>query len=224
MKEFSIIGSSPPRVDALGKVTGKAMYTADLKTTGMLYLKLVRSPHAHARIVSIDTSKAELLPGVQGILRPEDVPDKRAGVPIADRYLLPRDNIVRFAGEAVVVIAADTADIAEEALELVKVEYEELAAVFDPEQAMGKDTPAIIHPDRPNYAFESSPRHPEILDPGVTNLQNKAVLYTGDVEKGFREADLVVENRYVAETVQHCPLETHIIDAWVELDGTITVR
>ncbi len=224
MKEFSIIGTSPPRVDALEKVTGRAMFTADDKAAGMLYLKAVRSPHPHARIISIDTSEAEKLPGVRGVVKPEDVPDKRTGVCLLDRYLLPRDNIVRFVGEPIVLVAADTVEIAEEAIELVRVEYEELPAVFDPEEAIKKDTPVIIHPERARYTYELMPRYPQILDPDVANLQNMAMLRTGDVEKGFKEADLIVENRYYCESVQPCPIEPHIIDAWIEPDGTVTIR
>jgi carbon-monoxide dehydrogenase large subunit len=206
----------------LEKVTGKAMFTADFKPLG-LYLKAARSPYAHARILSIDTSAAERLPGVRGVIKPEDVPDKRYGSLLLDRYVLPRDNIVRFVGEAVVLVAADTVDIAEEAVELVKVNYEELPAVFDVEEAIKKEPPVIIHPDRPSYTYTPSTRYPEILDPDIPNLQNMAVLRTGDVDKGFREADLIVENRYFCEPVQHCPIETHISDAWIELDG-LTVR
>ncbi len=94
MKEFYIIGSSPPRVDALEKVTGKAMFTSDHMVLGLLHLKAVSSPYAHAKIVRIDTSKAEKLPGVKGIIKPEDAPEKRIGSFLLDRYLLPRDHIV----------------------------------------------------------------------------------------------------------------------------------
>ena len=224
MNSFKIIGTSPTRVDALEKVTGKAMFTADFMSPPMLHLKAVRSPHAHARILHIDTSEAERLPGVKGIVRPEDAPDKRSGVCIQDRYILPRDYVVRYVGQAILLIAANTADIAETAVELVKIEYEELPAVFDPEEAIKKDPPCIIHPDCANYHYDPLPRYPQILDPDIPNLQTMALLRTGDVEKGFREADLIVENRYYCEPPQHCPLETHVIDAWVELDGTLTIR
>ncbi|GAH43159.1 unnamed protein product, partial [marine sediment metagenome] len=207
MNQFKIIGSSPPRVDALEKVTGKAMFTADFKTHHLLHVKAVRSPYAHARILSIDTSEAEGLPGVRGVIKPQDVPDKRIGSMIVDRFLLPRDNIVRFVGEAIILVAAETADIAEEAVELVKIEYEELPAVFDVEEAMKKDPPVIIHPERSSYTYEPSPRYPQMLDPAIPNLQTMAVLRTGDVERGFKEADLIVENRYDCQSVQHCPIE-----------------
>lgn len=224
MKQFKMIGGSPPRVDAAEKVTGKAMFTADYKMPGMLRLKAVTSQYAHARIVGIDTSRAERLPGVKGIVRPEDVPDKRAGSGILDRYLLPRDNTVRFVGEPIVLVAANTADIAEEAVELIKIEYEELQAIFDPEEAIKRDTPVLVHPQRSSYTFQPIPRYPEILDPDIPNLYNMSLLRTGDVEKGFGEADLIVENRYYCESLHPSPLETRVIDAWIELDGALTVR
>jgi len=224
MKSYNIIGTSQPRVDALEKVTGSAMFTADYNTPKMLHLKAVRSELPHAKIVSIDTTAAEKLSGVRGVLRPEDVPDKRSGVCLEDRFILPRDNIVRFVGEPIVFIAADTIDIAEEAVEMVKIEYEELPAVFDPEEAIKKDPPAIIHPDRSKYHYVPLPRYPQMLDPNIPNLQNMAKLRAGNVEKGFKVADLVVENRFFCESPQHCPIETHNIDAWVEFDGTLTIR
>ena len=224
MKGLTMIGTSPPRVDALEKVTGQAMFTADYKTAGMLHLKAVRSPHAHARIVGINTSKAEKLAGVKGVVLPKDAPDKRIGAFLLDRYLLPRDNIVRYVGEAVALVAATTADIAEEAVELVKVTYEKLPAVFDSEEAIKKNPPAIIHPERSSYIYEPSARYPSMLDPDIPNIQNMATLYKGDVNKGFKEADLVVENRYSFEAIQHCPLEPHITEAWVKADGSLTIR
>lgn len=130
MNEFTIIGTSPPKVDAFEKVTGKATYTADYKMPGMLYLKMVRSPHAHARIIRLGTSKAERLFGVRGVVRPEDVPDKRTGGLLQDRYVLPRDGIVRYVGEPVLLVAADTADIAEEAVELVEIDYDLATSLF----------------------------------------------------------------------------------------------
>ncbi len=169
MNPLNIIGTSPPRVDALEKVTGTAMFTADFQTPKMLHLKAVRSDSPHARIVSIDTSQAEELSGVRGFLKPEDVLDKRAGVCLEDRFLLPRDHVVRFVGEPIVLVAADTADIAEEAVELVKIEYDELPAVFDPEEAIKKDPPVIIHPERASYNYVPLPRYPQMLDPDMPN-------------------------------------------------------
>lgn len=224
MKKFFIIGESPTRVDALEKVTGKAMFTADYRMPGMLHLKMVRSPYPHARIVQIDTSKAERFPGVRGVIRPEDAPERRAGITLLDRHVLPRDGFVRFVGEPVVLVAADTPEIAEEAAEFVEIDYEILPAVFDVEEAMKKDSPVILHPDRLNYTHEPHPRYPYIHVPDICNLQNSAFIRVGDVEKGFEESDLVVQNKYVAESVQHCPIETHVIAAWVEADGTLVVR
>ncbi len=224
MSEFSIIGTSPPRVDALEKVTGKAMFTADYKMPGMLYLKAVTSPHAHARIVRIDISKAERLFGVRGFVMPDDVPDKRTGGLLADRYVLPRDGIVRYVGEPILLVAADTADIAGEAAGLVEIDYEELAAVFDIEEAIKQDPSVVIHPELPDYYYRPAPRYPQILDPERPNVCNIASLRTGDVERGFEEADLIVENDYYCPSIAHSPLEPHIGDGWLEEDGTLTIR
>jgi len=224
MSKFFIIGESPTRVDALEKVTGKAMYTADYWVPGILHLKAVRSPYPHAKILRIDTSKAEGLSGVRGVIKPEDAPDKRTGTLLQDRYLLPRDGIVRFVGEPIVLVVADTLETAEEATELVEIDYEELPTVFDVEQAMTKEPPAILHPDRFNYTYEYHPRYGELRVPDMPNLQNSAFIRMGDIDKGFKESDLIVENRYQAESVQQCPIETHVIAAWVEADGTLVVR
>lgn len=224
MKEFSLIGASPARLDALEKVTGKAMFTEDYRTPGILHLKIIGSSCAHAKIVGINTSKAESLFGVRGLVRPEDVPNKRTGELLSDRYVLPRDGIVRFVGEPILLVAADTADIAEAAAELVKIDYEELPAVFDIEDAMKTNPPAVVHPDRPSYKYRPAPRYPEMIDPKRPNICNMATLCSGDVDRGFRESDLVIENDYFCSPVAHCPLEPHIFDGWIESDGTLTLR
>ena len=120
-------------------------------------------------------------------------------------------------GEPVVLVAAGTVDIAEEAVELVKIKYKELPAVFNPEESAKKKPPTIIRPERPSYVYEPLPRYPEMLDPNIPNLQTMAILRTGDVEKGFKEADLIVEIRYYCESLHTCPIETHIIDASLAL-------
>lgn len=223
MKEFTVIGSSPPRVDALEKVTGKAKFTADYKTQGMLHLKVIGSSCAHARIVQIDTSKAEGLLGVRGFLRPEDVPPKRTGELIHDRYVLPCDGVVRFIGEPILLLAADSADVAEDAADLVEIRYEELPAVFDVDEAMNQHPPVILHPDLRSYYYRPAPRYPQMLDLEKPNVCNMATLCTGDVEKGFEESDLIIENDYSCFPVAHCPLEPHITEGWMESDGTLTL-
>ncbi len=178
MEEYSVIGKRIPRVDGLAKVTGDAKYAADYEMPGMLWCKIARSPHAHAKILNIDTSRAERLPGVKKILTGKDfkgwkwgwMPKTREEEPlVAER--------VRYLGEAVAAVAAIDEDTAEEAAQLIDVEYEELPGVFDPEEAM-KDG-----------AFQ-------IYDHAKNNISWDFHMDFGDVEKGFKEADLVHEDRF----------------------------
>ncbi|MFC1904886.1 xanthine dehydrogenase family protein molybdopterin-binding subunit [Chloroflexota bacterium] len=220
MSELTIVGKSVPRLDALEKVTGEAKYTLDIKLPHMLYGKILRSLYPHARIISIDSSRAEKLPGVRAIVTAADAPAKRHGNFLFDQYTPARD-VVRFVGEPIAAVAADSVEIAEEALELIEVQYEELPAVFDPEEAMGIDPPVIIHPDLPKYAKTPvlSP-HPE---PDRPNVFQHIKVRKGDVEKGFQEADLVIESRFSKPRCHHCALEPHVAVTRVEPDGGLTV-
>lgn len=220
---YSIIGKSPTRVDAPEKVTGKAEYCSDIKLPGMLYGKALRSPVAHAKIVNIDTSLAEKLPGVRGVITGKDAPKGRFGgvVYAFDQPLMARDEVI-FAGEAVAAVAADTLDIAEKAVELINVKYQELPGLFDVEKAWGKRPPVILHPDLPNY--EECYRVNSVqLDPDRPNVCNHYKIRHGDVEKGFREADFIIENRFTAARIQHCCLEPNSCLARFEPDGGLTV-
>ncbi len=178
MEDYSVIGKRIPRVDGLAKVTGEAKYAADYEMPGMLWCKIARSPYAHAKILNIDTSMAKRLPGVKAVITGEDfkgwkwgwMPKTREEEPLAAER-------VRYLGEAVAAVAAIDEDTAEEAAQLIKVEYEELPGVFDPEEAM-KDG-----------AFQ-------IYDHAKNNISWDFHMDFGDVEKGFREADLVREDRF----------------------------
>jgi CO/xanthine dehydrogenase Mo-binding subunit len=220
MAELVVVGKSVPRVDALEKVTGKARFTVDIKLPHMLYGKLLRSSYPHARIISIDSSKAEELPGVRAVVTGKDMPARRHGNFIFDQYLPARD-VVRFVGEPVAAVAADSLDIAEEALDLIEVQYEELPAIFDAEDAMGTDPPVIIHPDLFNYE-RTSVLTPH-LDPPRPNVFQHFKIRKGNVEKGFQEADLIMESRFSRPRVQHCQMEPHVAVAQVESDGGLTV-
>ena len=222
MAEFSVIGESVTRVDAFEKVTGKAMYFGtDFKLPGMLQGKVLWSPHPHARVLNIDTSKAEALPGVRAVVTAKDAPELKAfGLSVMDNYFLARD-VVRFVGDAVAAVAADTVEIAEEAVGLIKVDYKELPAVFDGEEAMRKNPPAIVHPNLSTYA--KSAFVPVRLEPDMPNVNAHHQVRRGDVEKGFQEADLIVENRFSVHGIQHCPLEPHGAVAREESDGSLTV-
>lgn len=147
------LGQPIPRVEGPAKVTGLLKYTADFDRPGILWGKVLRSPLPHARILNIDTSKAETLPGVKAIITARDVAPRLVGASLKDMPVLAR-NRVRYVGEEVAAVAAIDADTAEEAVALIQVDYEELAAVFDPVEAMKPDAP-LIHPD---YASYEGPR------------------------------------------------------------------
>ncbi|MBN1106202.1 MAG: molybdopterin-dependent oxidoreductase [Deltaproteobacteria bacterium] len=178
MEAYSVIGKRVPRIDGLAKVTGEAKYAADVEMPGMLWCKMLRGPHAHARILTIDTSRAERLPGVKGVLTAKDfggwkwgwMPKTRDEAPLAQ-------NKVRYLAEAVAAVAAVDEETAEEATELIHVEYEELPGVFDPEAAMKEGAPLLYDHVKNNIGWEFHMDY-------------------GDVEKAFAESDLVREERF----------------------------
>ena len=215
MKKYSYIGRDVIRIDAIEKVTGAALYTSDLELPGMLYARLLKSPYAHAKIVRIDTSEAEKLPGVRAIMTGEEAP-YRFGIYMADKVMLAREK-VRYVGEPVVAVAADTEEIAERAVELIKVEYEELPAVFDPREAMKPDAP-LVHEKLGEY------KHAPFIFPKVgTNIANHFKLRKGDVERGFKEAEVIIENEFYQPQVQNVQMETHTsIGQWLP-NGQINI-
>lgn len=208
----SIIGNSVKRTDLLGKVTGDAKYAGDISLPGLLYGKTKRSTVAHANIKRIDVSKALALPGVKAVLTHENVPRVlHAGSPhprsasvTCDQYIL--DSKVRYWGEGIAVVAAITEEIAEKALDLIEVEYEELPAVFTVEDAQRPDAP-LIH-DR---------------EPGG-NLVLKPVQFTrGDVEKGFAEADVIIEGEYEGGRPTPAYMEPNVCACQWDGNGNLTV-
>jgi putative selenate reductase molybdopterin-binding subunit len=213
------IGQNIPKQDGSAIVTGKASYTADITSPGLLHLKVLRSPYPHARIRRINTELAKALSGVVAIFTHEDVPRipyTTAGhaEPVPDpldRYLL--DNKVRFVGDRVAAVVAESPSIAEQACQLIEVDYEILPHVIDPVAAM-KDGAVIIH-DEPE-----SKQIPDINH----NIAGQIFLESGDIEKGFSEADLIVENTYHFPAVQHVHLEPHVTITSLEADGTLVVR
>lgn len=208
-KELSVVGKWLPPIDGVERVTGKAPFTADIKLPEMLYAKVLRSPHAHAKIKKIDTSKAEALPGVRAVITYQNVPRNRgygAGAAsffsAADNQYTPFDDRVRLVGDEVAAVAADTLDIAEEALDLIEVEYETLPAVFEAEEAMKLGAPQL-HPDHPF---------------GNIALGIKQVSKVGDPDKGFTEADKIFEDSYSVHDGAPTPLEPHACVAYWEGD------
>ncbi|MCR1897732.1 xanthine dehydrogenase family protein molybdopterin-binding subunit [Irregularibacter muris] len=212
---MNFVGQSVKRVDGVRKATGYTKYADDIKMSKMLYAKAKRSPLAHARIVSIDTSKAEALSGVKAIITGQDVKTK-VGLYLEDKTFLAVDK-VRYVGEAVAAVAAETEAIAEEACDLIEVEYEELPGVFSIKDAIAPDA-SLVHEELGDY------KHGSIFFPEAgTNIANHYKIRKGDIDKGFAEADFVFENEYYVPQIQHSPIETHCTIAQAEPDGKINV-
>ncbi len=200
-EEYGIIGKSPQRSDVEDKVRGSAVYLEDMKFSGMLFGKVLRSQYSHARILSVDTSKAEKLPGVRGIVTGEEFPFLH-GESFWDEPFLAKDR-VRYKGEAVAAIAAEDEATAEQAKHLITVEYEELPAVFDVVEAAGPEAP-LIHENIETYHHA-----PGVTPIKGTNVCNHFELRKGDVEKGFADSDYIFEDTFTTPMQQHCTLEPH---------------
>ena len=203
----SAIGRSITRGEGPDKVTGKSIYTADISVPGMLWGRVLRSPYPYARIVSIDTSKALALPGVYAVVTGQDVPETRVGRRMLDMPILAQD-VVRFVGEKVAAVAAGSKDICDEALLLIEVEYEELDAVFDAEEAMESSAPDL-HPDMDSYT--GLPQPPS----GIKNTFAHITWEKGDIEQGFKESDIIFEHSFNAQLMHQAYIEPHacIVDA-----------
>ena len=215
-----IVGSSEERLDAVSKIIGEAEYTYDIEKPRMLHVELVHSPHAHAEILDIDTSAAEAMTGVAAVVTGEDVPDCRFGSGIDDEYILPKQK-VRFIGEPVAAVAAETEDLAREAAEAVEAEYEPLDAVFDTREALEEEPPAVVHEDLHDYDTSDvlEPR----LDPDRPNLYANHRIRTGDIEAGFDEADHVYEGSFATDMMHHVQMEPHVSVAKWSPEGDLRV-
>lgn len=212
----SLIGESVQRVDALEKVTGEAIFTDDLQFgAGLLYGRVVRSPHPHALIKSVDVSKALALRGVRAVVTGMDSED-HIGLYLKDRYIFCRER-VRFVGDPVAGVVAVSDEIASKACQLVQVEYELLETVLDPVQGVQKTAP-LLHPDLGQYTVANfiTPK------PG-TNIANHFKVRKGDVEAAWPKCDVVVEGSFRVPHIQHTPIEPHIAVAQVDSTGKITL-
>ena len=215
------IGVSVPRVDGVKKVTGAAKYVGDMKWPRMLYAKCVKSPCAHAKILSIDVSAAKALKGVHDVIT-GDYYTKRGGLYLEDKNFLAV-NTVKFCGEPVVAVAAETPEIAEAACELVKVEYEPLPVINNPMEGMAKDA-ILIHPELHTYKVVPI-FHPQ----AHTNISHHHIIRKGDADAAFKYAEehpdeyYITEHEYHVPHVQHTPIENHIAVAQYEPDGKCTV-
>src|SRR5437868_4428971 len=200
MSDFSIIGKPIALIDSAGMTTGSGKYSDDLSVPGMLIGKILHSPYPHARITSIDASRALALDGVVVVVTGEDAPNKYGILPVGhDETALAVDK-VRYVGDNVACVVAESESIAERATELVVVEYQPLPAYFDPEESM-KATRDFIHPEKPN------------------NLEKDYHHVFGDPDQGFREAAYILEGRYLANEVTHAAMEPHSTLASFEFDS-----
>lgn len=203
-----MIGRRLPKTDAASKASGASAYLSDISLPNMLYGKILRSPYPHAKIVRIDSSKAEKLPGVNAVVTGKEVGAVPFGIQMAQHYTFS-DKLplavdkVRFVGDEMAALAAISEDVAEEALGLIEVEYEQLTPVFDPEEAMTLAAPRVNGKDN-NIAWEIH-------------------LNLGDIDQGFSESDYIREDRFVLQPVAHCPLEPHGCVALLDKEGRVSI-
>ncbi len=213
MTKTTVVGQSVLRPDAFEKVRGGKGFPVNVSLPGMLHAKLLRSPYPHARIISIDASRAEELPGVKAVLLPKDVPQKKycpvyfvpTMAPSMIQDMLIMSNTVRFAGQPVAAVAATTAEIAEQALQLIDVDYEELDAIFDTESALRDGAP-------------------QLHEAAENNIAVSPAFEFGDLEAGFAQADHIFEGTYKTQRAHTCYMEPRVCVVESEPDGRLTVN
>jgi probable selenate reductase molybdenum-binding subunit len=218
-RAFAVVGKSEPKVDGLGLVTGRPMFVADVDVSNALAIKVLGSPHAHARITSIDTADAERMPGVACVLTHKNTPATRhttagQGFPEPSPYDTRMfDTKMRFVGDRVAAVAAETEEMAERALAAIRVEYEELPAVLSIDEARRPGAP-IVHDEADATG---------IYDPSK-NVAADVDIDVGDVAVGFAESDLIVETTCETQYAQHTPIETHVVLASLDADDRLVLR
>jgi len=213
MVSYRVIGQAIGRYDGPDKVTGKGHYTADFQLPGTLWGKCLRSPFSHARIKGIDITKAKAVPGVYAVITGQDTKGVRYGRRLYDVPPLAEEE-VHFIGERVAAVAAEDEDIAQKAIDLIEIEYEELPALFDPEVAMQDGAP-LVHADMMDYkGYVTPPDKP-------SNIFSKLIWGKGDVEVGFAEADVIVENTFTTPLQHQGYLETNTALVWIDDAGRI---
>ena len=223
-REFKVVGTRPIRHDGLEKVTGAAKYGADVHLPGMLQAKILRSPHAHARIKNIDTSKAEALDGVRAVVTAKDFPDVGSGSIDLGEMTYEKENLggnvmargkALYKGHAIAAVAAISPHIAEQALDLIAVDYEVLTPVLSVEEAMDEKAP-LVH--------ESQTTKELGQDTGVrSNIASHMQFKRGDLEQGFKDADVIVEREYRTRSVHQGYIEPHTATVNWAQDGHVTV-
>ena len=205
MEEYTVVGKRLPLIDAVEKATGRALFTGDMELPKMLHARILRSPHAHARVLHVDASKAERLAGVKVVLTKDNAPRSRVPATLGGpKEKVAFDEKVRYAGDEVAAVAAVSREVALEALNLIKVEYEELPAVFDPEEAIKPGSP-LIHEDKEQ------------------NIAASIEVKVGDTEAGFRNADYVFEETFRTSSQRHASMETHASIASFDVAGRLAV-
>jgi len=230
MKKYSVVGKPVVRVDGRVKVTGQAEYSGDITLPNMLHGKILRSPHPHAKIIKINTAKAEALPGVKAVITGKDTGPVRFGFVDtprypADEYPLAIDK-VRYVGEEVAAVAAVDEITAAEALDLIEVEYEPIPAVFDPEEALKDGAPKVHEEIIPtttcaweDWGVAKQARPYKV----VNNICATTSMSYGDIEKGFAESDYVREDRFVVPATSHAAMEPHVALASFDSSGKLDV-
>ena len=206
MSDLKIVGHNKPRYNGLGHVTGEARYVDDVFVPGTLAVKVLRSPVHKGIIKKLDTSKAEQLPGVHGVITHLDVPCNTYGYLTLDQKVLAEGD-VRYKGEPVAAVAADTVEIANQALSLIELEIEQQTPVFDPVEA--------VKPDAPKVRPEGN-----VLMVGERPYRQ---IYNGDIEEGFKQADEIIENDFFFPSQEHAPIETQVSLAVPTEDSRLTI-
>lgn len=216
-KNFKVVGTPVPRADGAEKVSGRTRYAADVHCPGALWAKILRSPYPHAKILRVDVSKARDLPGVKAVVTGEDAKNCYIGKQIRDMPVLCWD-VVRFIGDRVAAVAAETCDAAEEAVSLIDVEYEQLPAVYDPVEAMQAGAP-LLHEDVSTYG--GAPK--DTLALNVRNGLTRLAWRKGDVDRAFHEADIVLEHTFRIPARHQGYIEPHASIVAIEAGGRVQV-
>ncbi|HWP29482.1 MAG TPA: molybdopterin cofactor-binding domain-containing protein, partial [Chloroflexota bacterium] len=222
--DYTVVGTSVPRLDGLKKVTGRPIYTGDIELPGMLHGAILRSTYPHARVVRVDKTRAERVPGVVAVVSGADVAntpgiDPWYGPVFRDQAILAIDK-VRYIGDPVAAVVAADRESAEEALELIEVEYEPLPAVFDPVEAAQPGAPLVHEVLKPARAFADMAH---VAAVGGTNVCYHQKVRKGDVEAAFARADYIFEDTYTSPPAQHAPLEPHVTLVYIDEDDRINI-
>lgn len=212
---YQIVGKAVPRVEGGEKVTGGTQFAADVFVPGALCGKVLRSPVPHARVVNIDTSRAKALPAVHEVLTAADLPPVFVGLQMKDMPVLARER-VRYVGEPVAAVAAESEELAVEALNLIDVQYEEMPAVYDPIEALRPGAPRL-HDDRSQY--KNAPSVPE----EIPNLQSFTVWKHGNIEEGFQSANRIFEHTFSTQLTHHGYLEAHACTIKIDSEGRVEI-